>query len=107
MHASQLLEILFESTDDLIVVSNREKILHINPAASKLLGYSQEEILKSELTLYFHPDDVQSFEEAVKLHSKDRVLKKLTNRLISQCGNTHYIQWASVDRKSTRLTSSH
>ncbi|TCK85121.1 PAS domain-containing hybrid sensor histidine kinase/response regulator [Albibacterium bauzanense] len=103
VQASQLLEILFESTDDLIVVSNREKILHINPAASKLLGYSQVEILKSELTRYFHPDDVQSFEEAVKLHSKGRVLKKLTNRLISKCGKTHYIQWASVLEEETRL----
>lgn len=103
MQASQLLEILFESTDDLIVVSNLETILHVNPAASKLLGYSQEEILKSELTRYFHPDDVRSFEEAVKHHSKGPSLKKLTNRLISKCGKTHYIQWASALEEETRL----
>src|SRR5690554_4367638 len=91
MQVSQLLEVLFESTNDLIVVSNREKILHINPGVSKLLGYSQEEILNSKLTNYFHPDDINSFEETIKDHRKSSRPKKLTFRLVSKSEKTHYI----------------
>src|SRR5690606_26869858 len=87
---SSLLEILFDSTDDLIVVSNREKILHINPGVTKLLGYNQQEILNSELTHYFHPDDVHSFEEIIKNDSNGSISKKLTNRLVSKSGKIHH-----------------
>lgn len=100
---SHLMEILFESTDDLIIVSSPGKTLHVNPAFSKLLGYSKEEILNSELTHYVHPDDVLSFEEIVRLHNKGSVLKKLTNRLVSKSGKTHYIQWAGVIEEQTGL----
>lgn len=103
LQVSGLLEILFESTNDLIVVSNQEKILHINPGVSKLLGYSQEEISKSKLTHYFHPDDVHSFEEIIKTHSNSSISKKLTNRLVSKSGKIHYIQWAGVIDEETRL----
>ncbi len=103
IQVSQLMEILFESTDDLIIVSSPEKTLHVNPAFSKLLGYSKEEILNSELMYYVHPEDILSFEELIKIHSKGTVLKKLTNRLISKCGKTHYIQWATVIEEQTGL----
>jgi PAS domain S-box-containing protein len=106
MQVSQLLEVLFESTNDLIVVSNREKILHINPGVSKLLGYSQEEILNSKLTNYFHPDDINSFEETIKDHRKSSRPKKLTYRLVSKNKKTHYIQWASVIDEESQLVYS-
>lgn len=100
---SSLLEILFDSTDDLIVVSNREKILHINPGVAKLLGYSQQEILNNKLTHYFHPGDVHSFEEIIKNGSQGSISKKLTNRLVSKSGKTHHIQWSGVVDEKTKL----
>jgi len=103
MQVSHLLAILFESTDDLIIVSSPEEILHINPGVSKLLDYSQEEILSSDFTRYLHPNDVHSFEEIIKMHSHGSSLKKLTNRLISKSGKIHYIQWTGVVEEHTKL----
>lgn len=103
LQVSQLMEILFESTDDLIVVSNAEKMIHVNPALSKLLGYNKEEILNNQLTQYLHPDDAPDFEEFIKSHSKDTTFKKLTNRLVSKSKETHHIQWAGVIENRTGL----
>src|SRR5690554_47213 len=101
---SSLLGILFESINDLIVISDWENnVLHINPAVSKLLGFSQEEILRNEQSNYFHPDDTHNFHEAITNHTKGSVLNPYTTRLVSKSGKIYSIQWEGVIDEETRL----
>ncbi|HLW07693.1 MAG TPA: response regulator, partial [Marinilabiliaceae bacterium] len=89
---------------DLIVISDWENnVLHINPAVSKLLGFSQEEILKNKQLNYFHPDDTHNFQEVITNHTKGSVLNPYTTRLVSKSGKIYSIQWEGVIDEETRL----
>jgi len=101
---SYLKDILFESADDLIAISNYEgELLRVNPAFSKLLGYSEEEILNNNLSRFIHPQDVSSFKTIVKNYVDGHAISKFTSRLITKENETKYVNWASTPEDKTGL----
>ncbi|MEZ4524547.1 MAG: PAS domain S-box protein [Desulfobacterales bacterium] len=68
----------------------------INPAAQKILGYSEEELLSKPYLEFVHPDDrkktVQIIEEQLK--QGVRVLN-FQNRYICKDGSVRWLEWTS------------
>jgi PAS domain S-box-containing protein len=63
---------LFEESKDVVFISMPEgKLLDINPAGVKLLGYSsKDELLNVDIVrdLYFNPQDREKYQQALKQH---------------------------------------
>src|SRR6187402_1627996 len=62
-------EFIFNETVDLICVATVDGYFKtINPAFTRLLGYSEQELLTNSFIDYIHPDDIEStYEEIQKL----------------------------------------
>lgn len=64
------------STESVIVVDNKQKIVVVNDSAAKLLGYKKRELLgKHYLSLYNHPQskaEIQSFVAKLRQIRKDK-----------------------------------
>ena len=50
-------EKFFTMSVDMMIISSMEKFVKVNPAVSKILGYSEEELLSKNFLHFTHPDD--------------------------------------------------
>jgi len=56
--SEQLFRVITENAMDVVSLFDaKQKLLYISPAIEKLIGYTKEEIEKTELTSLIHPDD--------------------------------------------------
>lgn len=88
---------LFELSADLVVISDIDGYFRqINPAWSKTLGYSEEELLGKPYLNFVHPDDVDRTKKVVeeKLKRGDTVLL-FENRYIRKDGGVAWLEWTS------------
>ena len=87
---------LFEFSDDLIGICSLDgKFVKINPAFSKTLGWSEQEITNSSFLDFIHIDDQ---EETLKILSKlkdDQPVHNFTNRSITKSKDIKWIEWTS------------
>lgn len=49
--------VLFENATEGILVAQDDRLVHVNPALVRLLGYSDEEVTSRPFTDFVHPDD--------------------------------------------------
>lgn len=99
IHRKQLeleLNKIFEVAPDIICIAGFDGYFHkINPAASKLLGYSMDELLGKPITDFVHPDDrgTTSFEmDAIREHRANHTFE---NRYLTKDGKVVWISWTS------------
>jgi PAS domain S-box-containing protein len=67
----------------------------INPAFSKLLGYSEQELLSKPLTEFVHPEDRQRTGQKVEHISKNNSTFNFVNRYRRKDGEYLWISWAA------------
>ncbi len=86
----QELSQLFNFAPDIITVTGMDGFIKkINPAATRLLGYSEEELVNSPFTNYVHPDD---WEKTITLLAGlvDKIATvDIENRCITKPGKSH------------------
>lgn len=80
---------IFERAEIGIAITNREaRVVQVNPALEKMLGYTQEELCRMTFTDFTHPDDVspnlQLFSEAM---ASKRARYQLEKRYIRRDGD--------------------
>ncbi len=89
---------IFEMSLDLICVAdiNTATFLKVNPAFTRLLGYSEQELLNRSFLDFIHPEDViptlTVIEEKLK---KGENAVNFTNRYRSSSGDYLWLKWAS------------
>ena len=68
----------------------------INPAAEKILGYSQQELQSKPVMAFVHPDDRESTQKIIeeKLAQGVSVLN-FSNRYIAKNGSSVWLEWTS------------
>ena len=44
---------------DMMIISSMERFIKVNPAVSRILGYSEEELLGKNFLEVTHPDDLE------------------------------------------------
>jgi len=87
----------FELTPDLVWIAGTDGYLrNANPAVTKNLGYSLEELLSKPITAFMHPDDTGITVENRNKLLKGEVLHSFSNRYISKTGNIIWLEWTSV-----------
>lgn len=94
---------LFNMSIDIMVIASKDKFIKINPAMSRILGYSEQELLSHPFLTYVHPDDwVITKNEINKLEMGAYVIK-FENRWICKDGSVKWLVWSASPDLSTRL----
>ena len=94
---------LFNMSIDIMVIASKDKFIKINPAMSRILGYSEQELLSNPFLTYVHPDDwVITKNEINKLEMGAYVIK-FENRWICKDSSVKWLVWSASPDLSTGL----
>lgn len=98
------LEQFFELTPDVVCIADYSgNLKKVNPAFSKLLGYSMEELINSPVSNYIYPEDklnTSRFRE--NLREKNPVLN-FENRYLTKNGDIIWLSWTSISEPESLL----
>ncbi|GAA4950175.1 hypothetical protein GCM10023314_24450 [Algibacter agarivorans] len=91
----------FNLSIDSLVIASKNKLIKINPSLSKLLGYSDSELLAKPFTSFIFPDDVEMTQQQIGTLQKGTDLVNFKNRWICKDGTIKWISWnATADQET-------
>lgn len=91
-------ERFFEYSPELIcIVDKKGYFRRVNPAFTRLLEYSEKELLTNPFTHFLHPADKENSENVLAGNWKGLKTNALINRYITRSGKIKYILWHSSE----------
>jgi PAS domain S-box-containing protein len=103
-YLEQELNQVFDNSNDIICIADFNGYFKkINPVASEILGYSEEELLSRPFTDFVHPDDLKLTEVEAASHLKGESAYYFENRYISKSGKIIWFAWSSSSSPEERL----
>ncbi len=92
-----LLTPFFELSSDLLCIADFDGYFKkINPALSKLLGYSREELFARPINSFVHPEDQSLTEKHRNNIRQGKPLLNFENRYVTKEGKTVWLSWTSI-----------
>ena len=85
----------FNMNIDIMVVASKEKFIKINPAISKILGYSKDELLNQPFLKFIHPDDIALTQKEIDKLQTGVLLINFENRWICKDGSVKLLSWSA------------
>jgi PAS domain S-box-containing protein len=101
--SSKAADKFFSMSLDMLIIASSDKFIKVNQAVSKILGYSEEELLNQPFLTYVHPDDVEITKKEVAKLQTGVVSLKFENRYICKDGSFKWILWSVYPDVSTGL----
>nr|WP_315183454.1 PAS domain S-box protein [uncultured Flavobacterium sp.] len=86
---------LFNMSIDIMVIASKDKFIKINPAMSRILGYSEQELLSHPFLTYVHPDDWVSTKNEINKLEMGAYVIKFENRWICKDGSVKWLVWSA------------
>ena len=84
----------FAASLDLLVIRDAEfKIVKVNQAWEKVLGYKAEELEGKPMLSFIHPDDVAASHSQMQRIESERDVKGIINRYRCRDGSYKYLEW--------------
>ena len=98
------LEQFFQLTPDVVCIADYKGVLKkVNPALSKLLGYSMEELLNRPVSNFIYPEDkLNTARFRDNLREKNPVLN-FENRYLTKNGDIIWLSWTSISEPENLL----
>jgi PAS domain S-box-containing protein len=93
IESRQRLEQFFDLTSDLMVISDQGKLLQVNPAFERTLGYTMDELASAPFELV-PPDDLDRLHEPIKELAEGRGPVRFENRATARDGSSRWIEWS-------------
>ena len=87
-------EKFFTMSVDMMIISSMERFVKVNPAVSKILGYSEEELLRKNFLEFTHPDDIEITKKEVQKLQTGAASIKFENRYICKDGSVKWLVWS-------------
>jgi len=91
----------FNLSVDSLVIASKNKFIKVNPSLSKLLGYSNEELLKNPFATYILSEDIEMTEKEIEKLEKGTDLENFQNRWICKDGSIKWMSWNATADMST------
>ncbi|MCJ8164152.1 PAS domain-containing sensor histidine kinase [Pontibacter sp. E15-1] len=91
------------SPDPLCIAGFDGYFKKINPAVSKLLGYTMEELYARPIDSFVHPDDRSLTSQVREELKKAKPLNHFENRYVTKSGEIIWLSWTSLPVDSDRL----
>ncbi|MCG7280161.1 response regulator [Chryseobacterium taklimakanense] len=87
-------DVLFEISDDLVgIASTGGQFVKVNPAFAKILGWSEQVFLNTNIMEFIHPEDRKRTGEALRELEQGKSVYNFTNRYITNSGEMKWIEW--------------
>lgn len=93
----------FNMSIDILVVASKNKFIKINPSLSKVLGYSDLELISQPFTTYIFPEDLADTEKAIEELQKGTPLVNFENRWVCKDGDIKWLSWTATSDASTGI----
>lgn len=94
----------FNMSIDSLVIAYNDKFIKVNPSLSKLLGYSNEELLLFPFFNYIYSEDQEMTKEVIEKLQKGTDLVNFKNRWLCKDGTLKWLSWnATADINTGRL----
>lgn len=91
------LEYFFDLSPDLLCIAGYDGYFKkINPAVSKTLGYSDEELFARPINSFVHPDDQKITSQNRQSITEGRPLINFENRYITKSSEIVWLSWTSM-----------
>ncbi|MEO6150631.1 MAG: PAS domain S-box protein [Mucilaginibacter sp.] len=98
------LEYIFNLSPDLLCIAGYDGYFKkINPAVSKTLGYSDQELFARPINSFVHPDDQEITSKNRQRIREDQPLINFENRYITKSGETVWLSWTSMPIKRDKI----
>lgn len=92
--SSKAADKFFTMSVDMMIISSMDTFLKVNPAVSKILGYSEEELLSKSFLEFTHPDDIEITRKEVSKLQTGVPTIKFENRYICKDGSIKWLIWS-------------
>ncbi len=93
----------FKMSVEMMIISSMDKFIKVNPAVSKILGYSEEELLSKSFLEFTHPDDIEITQKEVAKLQTGAPSIKFENRYICKDGSIKWLIWSVFPDITTGL----
>ncbi|MFC3561505.1 PAS domain-containing protein [Pedobacter jamesrossensis] len=98
------LEYFFDLSPDLLCIAGYDGYFKkINPAVSKTLGYSDQELFARPINSFVHPDDQEITSKNRQNITKGQPLINFENRYITKSGDIIWLSWTSMPIKRDKM----
>ena len=101
--SSKAADKFFTMSLDMLIIASSDKFIKVNPAVTKTLGYSEEELLNQPFLTYVHPDDIEITKKEVAKLQAGVVSLKFENRYICKDKSYKWILWSVYPDVATGL----
>lgn len=96
--AEEQLNQFFNSSPELLcIVSKDGYFKKVNPSFSRILGYTEEELLSTPFASFLHPDDLNRTATELKQATTGRIAQHFENRYRTKDGQYRWISWGSSE----------
>jgi PAS domain S-box-containing protein len=95
VQSQQRNNILQENAGDAVVIlSEQGKLLYASASVDKVIGYTQQELLKLDLSVLAHPDDIAGLQQVMMrvMESPGMPVKGHTGRMLHKDGTWHWYE---------------
>lgn len=97
-------ELFFELSADLLCIAGFDGFFkRINPAVSKLLGYTNEELFSKPINEFVYHEDKDTTAKVRKELTKNNPLLNFENRYLTKSGEIVWLSWTSMPVESDKL----
>ena len=95
-------EILFDISKDLLFIGGTDGYFKkINPAFTKLFGWTKEELLTTSSFEFYHPEDIESTAKELQKLREGKGVVNFLQRFKTSKGDYKTIQWTSTPETDT------
>lgn len=95
--SQELLDLVFRASPDLLAIADREAyLLKVNPAWSRLLGWSSDELLERPFLDLLHDEDREATATALEPAVRGARGVQLENRMRTSDGEHVWLQWNAL-----------
>ncbi len=93
----------FNISIDSLVIASKNKFIKVNPSLSKLLGYSELELLEKPFSAYIFSEDRELTQNNIEKLEKGNNLINFKNRWVCKDGTIKWLSWNATTDLSTGL----
>lgn len=101
--SSKAADKFFMMSVEMMIISTLEKFIKVNPAVSRILGYTEEELLSKNFLEFTHPDDLEITQKEVEKLKTGASSIKFENRYICKDGSIKWLAWSVFPDVKNRL----
>ena len=96
----KMADMFFNMSFDILTVAKSEHFIKINPALTKTLGYSQNDMNRIKFMELIHPDDLKIATEVLAKHLEGNPIVNFRTRFLCNDGSYKWLDWNSnIDTK--------